>query len=182
MFSGRLESYKGVYEVIGAAQRLIRDRELHDYQLSFRFVGDGGEKNRLLKLEKDTGLHSYVIHKQIPYEDMPGEYQHADIFVAPSKATPIWQEQYCTALLEAQACGLPIVTTDSGGIPENIGQAGILVPAADTNALVRALKKFILNPDLRIRYGSAARKRAVTIHDVHIGTKKLSDLYRLLLL
>jgi glycosyltransferase involved in cell wall biosynthesis len=118
-----------------------------------------------------------VTHMDVPYDDMPTIYGKADIFVAPSKASETWEEQYNTSLLEAQASGLPIVTTQSGGIPENIGDAGLLVPPGDADALGVALKRFIINKELRVSYGLKARKRAETVHDIHIGARKLADLY-----
>lgn len=54
------------------------------------------------------------------YRQMPRYYQQADIFFFPSVSTPTWEEQYGMALLEARSCGLPIVTTGSGAIPEVI--------------------------------------------------------------
>jgi glycosyltransferase involved in cell wall biosynthesis len=104
-------------------------------------------------------------------------YNTADIFIAPSKPTPTYEEQYCTALLEAQASGLPIVTTRSGGIPENIGDAGILVEPGDVSAIAQALKSYILSLKKRSLYGLKARRRALTVHDARIGAKKLAAVY-----
>lgn len=181
LFVGRLESYKGVYDLLYAAKRLIMDTDLKTNALSFIFVGNGSEKNRLLSLEKQLGIEKFIVHKEVSYDDMPNVYNQADIFVAPSKATDTWQEQYNTTLLEAQASGLPIVTTESGGIPENIGDAGLIIPPADFVSLFDAIKKFILHPKLRIEYSRRARKRAVEVHDATIGANKLAQLYESLL-
>lgn len=177
LFSGRLELYKGVYEVIFAAKKLLSDSELKDYDLTFTLVGDGSEKLKLLELESRMGITQKVIHKQVPYDQMPAEYQKADIFTAPSRATRHWQEQFSTVLLEAQASGLPIVATFSGGIPENVGKAGLLVQPADFYALAAGLKKMILNPAMRQEYGRRARSRAVEVFDIKIGARKLTQVY-----
>jgi glycosyltransferase involved in cell wall biosynthesis len=131
--------------------------------------------------ERRLGLSDITFHSAVSYEKMPNEYDRADIFIAPSKPTPTYDEQYCTALLEAQAAGLPIVTTRTGGIPENIGDAGILVKPGDVSAITKAVKSFILNPKKRLAYGKKARRRAETVHDIAIGARKLSDLYHHLL-
>ncbi len=178
MFSGRLESYKGVYEIIKAARQLLSDKQLRNFALRFVLVGDGSEKTTLLSLEEKWRIAKFFTHKQVPYAQMPAEYQKADIFVAPSKATPTWQEQYCTALLEAQASGLPIVTTNSGGILENVADAAVLVPPADYRALAAALKEFILEPRMRFIYAAKARKRAETVHDARLIAAKLASVYR----
>ncbi len=181
LFSGRLEKYKGVYEILFAAKKLLMDKDLKSIPLRFIFVGDGSEKSHVLALEQRLGIESFVIHQHVSYNEMPKVYNEADIFLAPSKATETWQEQYNTTLLEAQASGLPIVTTASGGIAENIGNAGILVQPADFVSLAEAIKKFILNSKLRSEYSRRARKRAETVHDAKIGANKLAQLYNSLL-
>lgn len=178
LFVGRLELYKGVYEVIFAAKKLLSDKDLRDYHLIFTLIGEGGEKKRLLELEKRMGISQRIIHKIVSYEKMPQEYQKADIFVAPSRATRHWQEQFSTVLLEAQASGLPIVTTLSGAIEENVGEAAVKVQPGDFLSLAEAIKKFILNPKLRQEYGKKARERAVKYFDAKLGAKKLEEVYQ----
>lgn len=173
--------YKGVHEILFAAKKLLMDKELKQRRLKFMLIGEGSQKEALITLEKKLGIDQQVIHLNVPYGEMPAMYQKADIYVAPSKATDTWQEQYNTTLLEAQASGLPIVTTASGGIPENIADAGLVIPPADFVALADAIKKFILNPRLREDYSRRARKRAEMVHDAKIGAKKLAQLYNSLL-
>ncbi len=112
---------------------------------------------------------------------MPTIYQHSEFFWAPSKPTETYQEQYCTALLEAQAAGLPIVTTFSGGIPENIGNAGIVVGPGDFYSLASAMRDFILSPKKRQEYAKKARKRAEEVHNVAIIAKQIDTIYSSLL-
>lgn len=181
LFVGRLEFYKGVYEVIYAAKKLLTDEDLSAYNLKFTLVGNGSEKEKLTQLGEKLGIESFVKHKKVSYDKMPLEYQNADIFVAPSRAVPTYQEQYNTALLEAQSAGLPIVTTLSGGITENVGDAAVLVPPGDFLSLFNAIKSFILNPKLREEYSKRARKRALEVHDAKIISKKIADVYNSLL-
>lgn len=166
LFCGRLEEYKGVFDFIAMATRLPKT-------LRFVMVGEGSQKDKLRR--------SRVELRSVSYDDMPKIYQEADIFVAPSKPTKTWEEQYSTVLLEAQAAGLPIVTTNTGGIPENIGDAGVVVSPGDISALTDAVKRFIDEPRLRRRYADRARRRAVVVHDVKVGAKKLDTLYTKLL-
>lgn len=177
MFSGRLEWYKGVFDIIEAANKLIHDPALNDYLLAFIFVGNGNERQKLIDLIRMHGLERHVEIRQVVYGEMNAQYAEADIFIAPSKPTPTYEEQYCTVLLEAQACGLPIVTTRSGGIPENIGDAGLVVEPGDVPALAAAVKSFILNPKKRMEFAALARDRAEDVHDARIGVNKLAALY-----
>jgi alpha-maltose-1-phosphate synthase len=179
LFVGRLEEYKGVLDILSAAEKLSKDEDLEKYILHWLFVGEGSLKNQMIRREERSDL--FVIHDCVSYDQMPGIYDEADILVAPSKPTRTYDEQYCTALLEAQASGLPIVTTKTGGIPENIGNAGILVPPGDVDAIAHSIKEYILHPSLRNFYARKARIRAETVHDITIGAKKLAALYNSLL-
>ncbi len=181
LFSGRLEWYKGVYEVINAATLILKDAQLSKYNPRFIFVGDGSEKNKILELEERLGIKQFITHKSVSYEDMPQIYHTADIFIAPSSITPHWQEQFSTVLLEAQSSGLPIITTNTGGIPENVGDAAIMVGAGDFYRLAKALKDLILDKDLRSKYGKRARERAVKYFDIQIIANKIDYVYRILL-
>lgn len=183
LFVGRLEEYKGVFDVLSSFVLLKKDSALRNYDLKLIFVGDGSQKNELLHKERAFGIEQFVIHRTTSYDDMPSQYQNADIFIAPSKPRIVrgrttWEEQYCTVLLEAQATGLPIITTNSGGIPENIGDAGILVEPGDVRAIATSIKTFILNTQRREEFKRSARNRAIRVHDISIGSKKLKELYQ----
>ena len=80
-------------------------------------------------------------------------YADADIFCAPSRF-----ESFGLVLLEAMQYGIPVVSTHVGGIPEVVGDAGILVPPDDVDALRRALRSLIDDAALRRRFGAAARR------------------------
>ncbi len=177
LFTGRFEWYKGVFDLVEAANKLVHDPALKVYLLTFIFVGNGSERVKLAGQISRYSLERHVVFKHVPYSEMNAVYNEADIFIAPSKPTPTYEEQYCTALLEAQAASLPIVTTRSGGIPENIGDAGIVVEPGDVSAIATALKSFILSPKKRLEYGARARQRAETVHDARLGAKKLAALY-----
>lgn len=163
LFCGRLEEYKGVFDFVEMALGLPN-------YLRFVMVGTGSQKDKLRRFKVEL--------RSVSYGDMPKIYQEADIFVAPSKPTKTWEEQYCTVLLEAQAAGLPIVTTNTGGIPENVGDAGIVVPPGDVVAITKAVKRFIDEPTLRVAYSKKARERAARVHDIAIGAEKLDLLYQ----
>lgn len=176
LFSGRLEFYKGVYEVIYSAKRLVSDKTLKDYTLNFVIVGEGTQKEKLIALVKKLDLSKNFTFKSVPYDKMPEIYQQADIFVAPSRATPTYQEQFSTVLLEAQASGLPIVTTASGGIPENVENAALIANPGDFYSICNAIKKFILLPKLRLNYGHRAINH-VKKYDISLGAIKIEKIY-----
>jgi len=190
LFTGRLESYKGIFDLLRAAKILLSDSDLRQYHLQFIFVGDGSEKNHLIQEARLLGIDRSLTFERVSYSEMPKVYQQAEIFTAPSKprttlvqgrSVTTWLEQYNTCLLEAQASGLPIVTTSSGGIPENLGSAGLLVDPGDVKALTRALKSLLLSSRLRLTYAQKARDRAEKVHDNRLIAGKLAKLYTFLL-
>jgi alpha-maltose-1-phosphate synthase len=175
LFCGRLEKYKGVYSLLYAYSLLKKQSSLPKTELYI--VGNGTEKEKLLAFIAENRLSSSVHFKHVAYEDMPVLYQSADIYVAPSTSSGTWMEQYNTTLLEAQAAGLPIVTTYSGGIPENVGDCALLVPPDDVYALTQALQRFLLSAEKREEFGLKARKRALEHHDISLGAKKIADVW-----
>lgn len=177
LFTGRLETYKGVYDILDALRILRNDAVLRGYTWWMKFVGNGSELSSMIEVEKRLGLSDMVSHSSSTYEAMPQIYDSADIFLAPSSPTPTYDEQYCTALLEAQAAGLPIVTTKTGGIPENVASAAQLVNPSDPKSLAYAIKQYMLQAQVRREYGMLARRRAVRVHDISIGAKKIADVY-----
>ena len=98
----------------------------------------------------------------------------ADVFVLPSLS-----EGSPNALLEAMACGLPIVATRVGGVPEIAvdGETALLVPPEDPVALARAIDRLLRDRPLAARLGSAARAAVLTRYTPELRATTLSGLY-----
>jgi glycosyltransferase involved in cell wall biosynthesis len=182
LFVGRLEAYKGVLDILQALRLLGADEALSQKRIRVVLVGEGSQKRGMEDILRQTHMSDRVEFRTASYEAMPAMYDMGDIFVAPSKPTTTWQEQYCTALLEAQAAGLPIVTTRTGGLPENIADAGLIVEPGNIGELASALKGFIVHEKARKAYAAKARKRAETVHDIQIGARKIQEVYTQVLL
>ena len=105
------------------------------------------------------GLKDRVIWRErISDEELVAEYNLAEGAVAPSLF-----EGFGLPALEAMACGLPVVATTAGALPEVTGpdgEAALLVPAREPEALARAIRSLLASPDLRRRLGGQARQRA----------------------
>jgi phosphatidyl-myo-inositol dimannoside synthase len=91
----------------------------------------------------------------VPHGRVPQHLAAMDVLCAPSLTTPAWREQFGRMLVEAFACGVPVVASDSGEIPHVVGDAGIITPEADPAALAAALTALL--PDAARRADLAAR-------------------------
>jgi glycosyltransferase involved in cell wall biosynthesis len=155
----RLEKEKGIEDVIAVAQ------ELPEYD--FLIVGRGTYNPRGSNI-KTTSISYSEIHKL---------YQKANLFFLPSITMPTWEEQYGMALVEAMACGLPIVTTNSGAIPEVVGDAGVLIEEGNVDKMVKTIRNLLTSPDLITKYSKLSHVRATKFYDSKKIAEKLKNLY-----
>lgn len=173
LFVGRLEECKGVFDLLKIANILLKD-----FTLRFIIVGNGSQKNKLIDLERKLGIDRFFTHLSLSYEEMPKIYRSADIFIAPSKTTKHWQEQFSISLLEAKASGLPVISTKTGSIPENVGKAGYLVKEGDYKEMVKIIKRLIKNQKLKRKYGVLARQDALKRFTLTKGAKEIDKVYQ----
>ncbi len=113
----------------------------------------------------------------VSYEEIIKEYQAAVVFLLPSKETATWEEQYGMALIEAMACGLPIITTNTGAIPEVVGDAGNICTES-YRSIRGSLLKLLQSPSEIKKYQKLSLARARSHFDRNIQAKKLSSLYK----
>jgi glycosyltransferase involved in cell wall biosynthesis len=145
--------------VKGYEWALLAVKQLADEHLSVHLdiIGDGHERQRLLYTVDDLGLQDVVqLHGHLTAAQIRDKLQMADAFLLTSLS-----EGISNAVLEAMACGLPVVTTDCGGMREAVtdGVEGLVAPVAAPEALAQALYTLFQSPDLRRQMGQAGRRR-----------------------
>jgi len=115
----------------------------------------------------------------VPLHELVRAYRAADVLVLPS----IWQESYGLPVAEAMACGVPVLASASGGVPELIedGVTGRLVPRLDASALARALRELAADRERLREMGRAARSRAEQLLTWTRSAERLERLYLTLL-
>jgi colanic acid/amylovoran biosynthesis glycosyltransferase len=151
--TGSLIWRKG-YEYLLSAVRLLLDRGI---PVQLDIIGDGAERQRVVYTIHDLGLADQVtLLGRLPTNQVLPRLQQADAFVLSSLS-----EGISNAVLEAMACGLPVVTTDCGGMKEAVtdGVEGFVVPIRQPQAMASALEMLWMDATLRERMGSAGRER-----------------------
>jgi len=159
-FVGRVVPEKGVDLLLDAAAGLPGDWRL-------LYIGEGPARAPLESSARSAGLSSRVeFHSRVPSVDMPPWLHRMDVLVLPSLTRPNWKEQFGRVLIEAMACGVPVVGSDSGEIPHVIGDAGLVFPEGDVDALRAMLRGLMDDEAQRDRLAMLGRER-VLAHFTH---------------
>jgi colanic acid/amylovoran biosynthesis glycosyltransferase len=150
---GALGWVKGFEFALLAVKQLIEEQ----LPVHLDIIGDGPERQRVLYTIEDLQLQEVVhLHAQFTPEQVRDKLQQSHAFLLASLS-----EGVSNAALEAMACGLPVVTTDCGGMREAVANSveGFVVPGGDVVATAVALKQLITNPGLCQRMGQTGRQR-----------------------
>lgn len=145
LFVGRLHEQKGLSHLLEAVAMLAPELR---QRVSVEFVGSGPDEERLRGLVRGLGLAQQVSFAGwVAREDMAPRYREADLFAFPS-----YEEGMPNVVLEAMACGLPVVASDIPGVRGLVrdGENGLLVPPADAGAFSNALAG-LLSDDAMLR-------------------------------
>jgi glycosyltransferase involved in cell wall biosynthesis len=142
-------------------------------------VGDGPDHQDLLKWLAKPGLQGRVYYTGVLDKGrLLASYPLFDVFVLPSLTTPQAVEQFGAVLGEAMACRVPVIGSDSGSIPEVIGQAGLIVPENDPAALAQAIDRMTRDPEIRRRAVAAGIEKYRTLYSVKSYAQSLYDLMK----
>jgi glycosyltransferase involved in cell wall biosynthesis len=172
LLPARLLWDKGIAEYVAAARLLIAESR----DIEFLLAGDPDPGNPAavplddVRRWVDEGVLQWLGH----VDDMPALFASVDAVVLPS-----YREGLPKGLIEAAACGLPLVTTDVPGCREVVadGVDGLLVPAKNAAALARAIARIHDDPGLARRLGEAARRKALEHFDESIVIARTMAVY-----
>jgi len=163
-YVGRLEEVKGPLIFVEAAMKIASAHP----QAHFLMAGDGPLKAEVVK--KARGVpHLHIMGFR---EDIADCIAALDILLIPSL-----NDGFNLAAVEAMASSKPIVATSVGGLPEVIGDAGILVRRGDTTRMAQEAVKLLNSPDMRKTIGTRGRKRAETLFAWGICLQRTIDIY-----
>jgi glycosyltransferase involved in cell wall biosynthesis len=168
VYAGRLVPEKRVDNL------LLAWKDMHEKHPDARLLilGEGAEAAHLREMRVEGVQFAGQVDDAIPY------FQAADLFVLPSST-----EGLSNSMLEAMACGLPVLATSVGGAPDVIRhhESGYLVPPEDREALQRGLETLLEDRALRFSLGTNARQRILAEFSLDSVAKRLAALYQKLL-
>ncbi len=170
-FAGRLVEEKGVDLLLDAAAEMPGVR--------LEILGSGPMRPVLEKKAAAPPLAGRVTFRgTLPSFRMPEFYHRLDVLVLPSRSRPNWIEQFGRVLVEAMACGVPVVGSSCGEIPYVIGDAGLIFPEGDVGALRESLRRLQNDPTLRAELARRGRERVLG-HFTHARiAAQTVDIYR----
>lgn len=155
MSACRLVGWKGIQYAIAAVARLLKE----GHAIKYVIIGDGEHRRELEALVKTLGVENRILFLGgKKNSELPHYYSVAKAAVFPS----VGIETFGIAIAEAMSCGVPVISTRVGGIPEVVAEGtGLLVPPRDEIALSEALKTLIFESALREKMGAEGRRRII---------------------
>ena len=170
-YIGRLEASKGI-------DNLLRSMALLDGRVGCFILGQGPDKSRLAALAKELGMASRTVFQDgVPHDQVAAYINSLDILVLPSRTTPMWKEQFGRILVEAMACEIPVIGSDSGEIPTTIGDGGAVFAEGDHHDLRRKIEAFLTDKNLREEVGRKGRTRVLEMFTNERIAWRLRDVY-----
>ncbi len=171
-YVGRLVEEKGVDLLLRAAAGLPGLWRV-------TILGSGPERQALERLAGELGMRERVIFDApIPSTQMAAYYRGLDVLVLPSRTCRNWKEQFGRVLIEAMACGVPVIGSTCGEIPNVIGEAGLVFPEGDVASLREQLMRLQRDEALWADLSRRGRQRVLAHYtQAHIAAQTV-QVYR----
>jgi glycosyltransferase involved in cell wall biosynthesis len=152
-YCGKISEEKGVFDLLEAFRSgppMIRER------CTLIFAGDGPHRRQLDQEVDALSADGFSVRAigHLSYDAVPEFYHSLDVLVVPSRTTSNWKEQFGRVIIEALACGVTVLGSDSGEIPVVIGDDQRVFREKDPASLAECLSRY-LSPDARLRATNA---------------------------
>lgn len=173
-----LEKNYGIEYLIRAFKK-IKDK-FPSQSLKLMITGKGTQELSLRNLVNELSIKDHVVFTgYIDSEIIPIYDNMIDVAVFPSI-----EESFGVAVLEASACGKPVIVTNVGGLQEVVenGETGFIVEKENSDAIALALEKFIINPELRSEFGINGRNKVIKEYNWDDSVKRMVSIYKKILI
>ncbi|MCL5287192.1 MAG: glycosyltransferase family 4 protein [Acidobacteria bacterium] len=170
-FAGRFVEEKGLRVLLDALAKM--PSSVHAV-----LIGNGPLREDI-EAHGNTGALQGRVHVlgTMATEELAAYMNCFDALALPSLTARHWKEQYGRVIGEAMACGTVVVGSDSGAIPEVVGEAGVIVREGDAKALAQGLEGALFDETLRARMIPAGKKRAEEELSIEAMSRKLMEFY-----
>ncbi|MBC8487939.1 MAG: glycosyltransferase family 4 protein [Bacteroidetes bacterium] len=170
-YIGRFVKEKGLGILLKAVGGIDQDFRL-------LFVGDGPYKNDLINLSNRLGINEKLhLVETIPADQIPLYLNFMDVLVLPSYKTGNWEEFFGRVLIEAMACEVTVIGSDSGEIPNVIGRAGLIFKSKNVDSLRIALERVMDDDDFRWNLSKMGRALVKNYYSWERIAEKTKDVY-----
>ncbi|MCL5257190.1 MAG: glycosyltransferase family 4 protein [Chloroflexi bacterium] len=171
-YLGRLVPQKGV-------DLLLKAVAVSGADCNVSIIGDGVSRGQLEVLAQSLGIAGRVkFVPQVSSAVVPDVLKSLDVLVLPSITTKTWKEQFGRILIEAMSCGVPVVGSRSGEIPNVIGDAGLVFPESDVETLASMLAELATNQQMRRQLGLAGRRRVIAQYTQAAVARQHYEVYK----
>jgi len=167
LYAGVLRKSKGLLDLLSAMERVFEVEP----QAQLVIAGYGPLQDYVMMRARQSDQVKYLGF--VAHEDMPRIYNGVDLFVLPSSF-----EGFPRSIIEAMACGLPVITTPISGMITLDESSGVrLINPGDVEELTNALMALLTDKELRLKDGRAAREYVVSEHSPEAFFSRIQQLY-----
>jgi glycosyltransferase involved in cell wall biosynthesis len=172
-YFGRMLPGKGLNILATALAKLSSER------WDLLVVGDGPERANFEQALAENGLLNRArFTGAISYENVPPMYHEIDFLVMPTETTARIREQFGRVLVEAMASNVPVIGSTCGAIPEVIGDAGLVFPERNVDALAGAIRQLLTDGALRTRLAEKGRLRVQQNYSWDVVATKTHEFFQ----
>jgi len=177
LFISRIEKRKGIYELLDAFQEIQQNR-LNNFQFNLDIGGDGFELENIKKMIRDEDIENVSVHGFVSGDKKKELFKEANIFIFPS-----YGEGMPNAVLEAMGFGLPVITTEVGGLKDFFveKQNGYFVRIANKSDLIKTLGSLISDQERFIRISKNNYKMAESNFRSDVVAERLNIIFEQIL-
>ena len=171
-YVGRLVERKGLADLINALPHCPRE-------VNLVFAGDGEHRSAM-----ETRANILGVGKRVRFlgarrpEHLPQLMNALDALVLPSRSVPTWMEQFGRVIIEAQACETPVIGSDSGAIPEVVGEGGLIFKERDVRSLASAITRCAKNVEWMRELGRTGRQQVLKNFTWHRVAAQMHEIYK----
>jgi glycosyltransferase involved in cell wall biosynthesis len=170
-YIGRIVPEKGLETLIHAVSKMPSRPHVF-------IVGSGSHRLTLQHLAERLGVRDRVqFRSAIPPEHVPAMLSEFDALVLPSLTQKNWAEQFGRVLIEAMACEVPVLGSDSGEIPNVVGEGGLIFPEGNAEELAKLIKRLLEDAEYRRELGRAGRQRVLDNYTQERVAQQTRDVY-----